>query len=44
MITRSLTHSFFATSGAANTGIDNPDIYGVLRAEMPPSLEYCVQE
>ena len=34
----------FATSGAANAGIDNPDIYGVLRAEIPPSLEDCVQE
>ena len=34
----------FATSGAANAGIDNPDMYGVLRAEMPPSLEDCVQE
>ena len=29
----------FATSGAANTGINNSDIYGVLRAELPPSLK-----
>ena len=34
----------FETSGAANAGIDNPNIYGVLRSEMPPSLEECVQE
>ena len=34
----------FATSGAANTGIDHPDIYGVLRVEVPPFLEDCVQE
>ena len=34
----------FATSGAANAGIDNPDIYGVLRVEMPPFLEDCVHE
>ena len=34
----------FETSGAANAGIDNPNIYGVLRSEMPPSLEDCVQE
>ena len=34
----------FEKSGAANAGIDNPNIYGVLRSEMPPSLEDCVQE
>ena len=34
----------FATSGAANTGIGNLDIYGVLCAEMPPFLEDFVQE
>ena len=32
-----------ATSGAANAGIDHPNMYGVIRAEMPPSLEDCVQ-
>ena len=29
----------FSTSGASNTGIDNTQIYGVFRAEMPPAVE-----
>ena len=31
--------AFFATSGAASCGIDNENIYGVFRAEIPPSCE-----
>ena len=34
----------FATSGAANCGIDNENIYCVFRAEIPPSCEDMVQE
>lgn len=34
----------FATSDGANAGIDNLDICGVLRVEIPPSLEDCVQK
>jgi len=34
----------FPTSGVANAGIDAPNIYGVFRAEMPPSLGDWVQE
>ena len=34
----------FATSGAANCGIDNSNIYCVFRGEMPPSCEDMVQE
>ena len=32
----------FATSGAANCGIDNSNIYCVFRGEIPPSCEYMV--
>ena len=34
----------FDTSGAANAGTDNTNIYGVLCAEVPPFLEDFVQE
>ena len=34
----------FATSGAANCGIDNPNIYSVFRGEVPPSCEDMIQE
>ena len=34
----------FATSGAANCGIDNNQIYGVFGLEVPPSCEDMVQE
>ena len=34
----------FATSGAANCGIDNENIYAVFRAEIPPSCEDMTQE
>ena len=34
----------FATSGAANCGIDNENIYCVFRGEIPPSCEDMVQE
>ena len=34
----------FATSGAANCGIDNHSIYCVFRGEIPPSCEDMVQE
>ena len=34
----------FATSGAANCGINNPNIYSVFRGEVPPSCEYMIQE
>ena len=37
-------HVLFDMSGAANTGIETPHIYGVLRAEEPLSLEDCVQD
>ena len=33
-----------ATSGAANAGIDNPQVYGVFRAETPLSIEDFLQE
>ena len=33
-----------ATSGAANAGIDNPDVVGVTRLEFPPSLLDVQQE
>jgi superfamily II DNA helicase RecQ len=33
-----------ATSGAANAGIDDPDVYGVTRMEFPPSLLDVQQE
>jgi len=36
--------SLFATSGAANTGIDNPQVHGVFRVETPPSVVDCLQE
>ena len=34
----------FATSGAANAGIDNPQVHGVFRSEAPPSIVDCLQE
>lgn len=34
----------FATSGAANAGIDNHRIHGVFHGELPPSIEVAVQE
>ena len=34
----------FATSGAANCGIDNENTYAVFRAEIPPSCEDMTQE
>ena len=33
-----------ATSGAANAGLDSPDVYGVGRAEFPPTLVDVLQE
>ena len=33
-----------ATSGAANAGIDNPNVHGAFRYEFPPSIEDCIQE
>lgn len=33
-----------ATSGAANTGIDNENVHGVFRFEFPPSVKYCIEE
>ena len=43
MQANSSIHRFYLIR-AANAGIYNPDMYGVLRVEMPPSLEDCVQE
>ena len=37
-------HVLLATSGAANCGIDNDNIFCVFRAEIPPSCEDMVQE
>ena len=34
----------FATSGAANAGIDNPQVHGVFRSEAPPLIVDCLQE
>ena len=34
----------FATSGAANCGIDNPSMYSIFRGEVPPSCEDMIQE
>ncbi len=33
-----------ATSGAANAGLDSPDVYGVGHAEFPPTLVDVLQE
>ena len=33
-----------ATSGAANTGIDNANVYGIFRFDFPPSVEDIIQE
>ena len=34
----------FATSGAANAGIDNSLVHGVFRGEIPPTIEDAAQE